>query len=261
LILETNIINLPIEYLWLTDMYKEFLPAPEAPLTIKDAIIEHPYCLTGEERATDQGADTNRAPAGYDEEITDAVNYKRPTQVIYEHILCNGNPTIQTEMSAYLKYIGSTIGAFSNVLIAKVIPIAERYGEFNATADKNLAGLPVQMAVTGQTVSVSSGSIPEILQALRSGKNVWTGTSEPPKLPYPDVDCYASDASAKDDAADWYTRFVQIDGSKPIFFAAKSPVLQHLLAMCNTLAEMNTHLKNSYLFLSRIRWAFVEKEV
>ena len=257
LILETNIINLPIEYLWLTDMYQEFLPAPDAPLTVKDAIIEHPYCLTGEERATDQGADSNRAPAGYDEEITDAINYKRPTQLIYEHILCNGNPTIQKEMAAYLNYIGSKNNFFSEQLIAKVVPIAERYGEFNAIADKNLTGLPVQTAVTGQTVSVASGSIPEILQALRAGKNVWTGTTTAPNLPYPDVDCYATDASAQGDGADWYTRFVQIDASKPMFFAAKSPVLQHLLVMCDTLADMNKHLKNSYLFLSRVRWAFL----
>lgn len=263
LVLETNIINLPIEYLWLTDMYQEFLTKEKnAPLTIENAIIEHPYCLTGEERATDQGAATSRAPEGYDEEITDAINYKRSSQLIYEYIMCNGNPAIQQELSGYLNYIGKTEGAFSKVPLATVIAFDKRYGDtINAIADKNLAGLPAQAPPTGTTVSVASGSIPEILKALRAGNNVWTDPAAVNSiLPYRDVDCYAVDAAGKEDGADWYTRFVQVDTTKPMFFAAKSPVLQHLLIMCDTLADMNTHLKNSYLFLSRIRWAFVEKE-
>jgi hypothetical protein len=259
LIVETNIINLPIEYLWLTDMYTEFLPAADrgANLSTKDAIIEHPYCLTGEERATDQGAAANRAPKGYEEEITDAVNFERSSQLIYEYIMCNGNDAIQKELSAYTTYLKETTNAESKVPLAKVVSMAEKYGDFNAIADKNMTGLPAQAPPTGQTVSVATGSIPEILAALRSGNNVWTGPSEAPNLPYPDVDCYATSTFTKEDDADRYTRFVQVDANKPMFFAAKSPVLQHLLVMCETLADMNKHLKNSYLFLSRIRWAFM----
>jgi hypothetical protein len=260
LILETNIINLPIEYLWLTDMYQEFLPAPETPLTIENAIIEHPYCLTGEERARDQGAAASRSPARYDDEVTEAINYKRPSQLIYEYIMCNGNPKIQAELKAYIDYLGKTNGEFSKVPLATVISFDKQYGDFNPIATTNLNGLPAQAPPTGTTVAIASGSIPEILKALRAGNNVWTDPSAVNSiLPYEDVDCYATDASEKADGADWYTRFAQVDATKPMFFAAKSPVLQHLLAMCATLADMNTHLKNSYMFLSRIRWAFVEK--
>jgi hypothetical protein len=261
MIMKTNIINLPIEYLWLTDMYTEFLPAADrgADLTVNDAIIEHPYCLTGEERATDQGAAANRAPMRYEVEISDAVNYQRPSQLIYEYIMCNGNGAIQKELSAYTTYLKETKGGFSRVPLATVVSMDDKYGDFNAIADKNLAGLPAQVAPNGKTVSVASASIPEILAALRSGNNVWTGPSEAPNLPYPDVDCYATSISTVQDSANWYTDFVQVDANKPMFFAAKSPVLQHLLVMCETLADMNKHLKNSYLFLSRIRWAFVAK--
>jgi hypothetical protein len=262
LVVETNIINLPIEYLWLTDMYKDFLPAADrgAPLTIENAIIEHPYCLTGEERARDQGAAASRSPAGYDDEITDAINYERSSQLIYEYIMCNGNDAIQAELKAYIEYLGKTSGAFSKVPLATVISFDKQYGDFNPIATTNLKDLPAQVAPTGQTVSVAATSIPAILKELRAGNNVWTGPLPAPKLPYPDVDCYATDASEKADGADWYTRFAQVDATKPMFFAAKSPVLQHLLAMCATLADMNTHLKNSYMFLSRIRWAFMKKD-
>jgi hypothetical protein len=46
-----------------------------------------------------------------------------------------------------------------------------------------------------------------------------------------------------------------------MFFSASSPILQHLLAMCATLEDMNKHLKKNYTFLSRIRWQVVKSEV
>ena len=49
-----NIVQLPIEYLWLSQAYDD----KKGPIKQwrKGALITHPYCLTGEERAADQGA-------------------------------------------------------------------------------------------------------------------------------------------------------------------------------------------------------------
>ncbi len=263
LILTTNIINLPIEYLWLTDLYNEFLPKLESlgKTTPKDALIEHPYCLTGEERAADQGAAASRTPAGYEAEIEEAVKYNRPPELIYEYIMFNGHQDMRDEMTPYLSFLSSTSNFTTKDPIAKIVPFAERYGEYNAVADANLAGVPAeQTPPTGATESVTSGSVKEILAKLRSGINVWTGDGEPPTLSLPDIECYATDASTRDDGADPYTRFVQVDARSPMFFSAASPILQHLLAMSATLEDMNMHLKKNYTFLSRIRWEFVKPE-
>lgn len=259
LVLDTNIISLPIEYLWLTDTYVKHLPNEEfkVTLTVEDAIIEHPYCLTGEERAATQGALANRTPKNYDEEIPESINYRRPPDRIYEYIMCNGNESIRAELSAYLGYIGSRQNVDTSQPLAIVIPFAEKYGEFTPIADKNLKDLPKQARPTGKTVQVPSGDIREILTALRAGANVWTASTDPPALPYPDVDCCATNATTGADSADPYTRYVQVKATDPMMFMAKSPVLQHLLSMCETLADMNTHLKMSYLFLSRIRWGYL----
>jgi hypothetical protein len=48
-----------------------------------------------------------------------------------------------------------------------------------------------------------------------------------------------------------------------MYFSSKNGVLVHLLAMCETLADINTHLKASYIFTSRIRWdlSWVQKRI
>jgi hypothetical protein len=40
-----------------------------------------------------------------------------------------------------------------------------------------------------------------------------------------------------------------------MFISAKNPIIIHLLAMCKTLEDVNVHLKESFIFLSRIRWS------
>ena len=58
-----NTIQLPIEYLWLDLSY-----GPEVPMIkgrdYEDIVISHPECLTGEDRATSEGAASNRYPRG-----------------------------------------------------------------------------------------------------------------------------------------------------------------------------------------------------
>jgi hypothetical protein len=39
-----------------------------------------------------------------------------------------------------------------------------------------------------------------------------------------------------------------------MYISAKNPIVIDLLAMCKTLEDVNIHLKESFVFLSRIRW-------
>ena len=54
---------------------------------------------------------------------------------------------------------------------------------------------------------------------------------------------------------DIYLVNLQLDHSSSMFISAKNPIIIHLLAMCKTLEDVNIHLKESFVFLSRIRWS------
>jgi len=272
MVLKTNTIQLPIEYLWLTDNYKSYLKGPEDPASKEDAFIEHFYCLTGEERAADQGAAASgRTPAGYEEEVTDNINYKRPTELIYEHIFFDGDKNKCDGFARYFKYLAGATGVFTNQPLVKIVKLEEMYGPYNDIAKKNLEGLgPQQPRVPGVAVrqgaitnpfsprarpqipAVSlpqTASIRDILEKLMLGQDVELGGKVQRG---PEDDCVAVNVSTTD--VDMYTRTLELDTNSPMFFSAKCRTLIHLLAMCETLKDINKHLAGSYMFMSRIRW-------
>ena len=70
LLLNMKIIQLPIEYLWLTLDYHNRLLESEIydynlPLMEESIIIDHPECLTSEDSATGSGASSDRTPKYY----------------------------------------------------------------------------------------------------------------------------------------------------------------------------------------------------
>lgn len=254
-IVGTNIINLPVEYLWLTDMYKGFLKESSDPASIEDVYIEHPYCLTGEERAADQGAAANRTPAGYEEEVVDNINYKRQPETFYEYIYFDGNQSMRDGFARYLKYMKEAKNSFTGQPMMNIIDFANKYGAFNDIATRNLerAG-----TITSETAELpQDATIPQILSVLLSGRDAYVGGR--PSNIQPEDEFVGRDASTKKDNIDMYTRFVHVDTASPMFFSSKSTVLRHLLAMCETLADMNKHVR-SYMFLSRIRWNLQGRE-
>jgi hypothetical protein len=275
MILNTNTIQLPIEYLWLTDNYKSYLKGPEDPSSHDDAFIEHFYCLTGEERAAEQGAAASgREPEGYEEEVIDNINYKRPTELIYEHIFFDGDKNKCDGFARYFKYLENAIGVFTNQPLAKIVKLEEMYGPYNDIAKKNLEGLgPQQPPLPGVVVrqgaitkpfsphlrpqrpAVSlpqTASIRDILQKLMGGEDVELGGKVQRG---PEDECVAVNVSTT--PVDMYTRTLELDTNSPMFFSSKSRTLIHLLAMCETLKDINKHLAGSYMFMSRIRWNLI----
>jgi len=272
MMLNTNTIQLPIEYLWLTDNYKGYLRGPEDASSHDDAFIEHFYCLTGEERAADQGAAASgRTPAGYDDEVTDNINYKRPTEIIYEYIFFDGDVNKRDGFARYFKYLETAKNHFTQQPLAKIVKLEEMYGPFSEVAKKNLEGLlPEQPRLPGIAVRPGAiarpfsprtrpqlpvASLPQnapirdILQKLIMGQDVELGG----RVQHgPDDDCVAVNVSRT--GLDMYTRTLELDTNSPMFFSAKSRTLIHLLAMCETLKKINDHVNGSYMFMSRIRW-------
>ena len=71
MLLNMKIIQLPIEYLWLTLDYNDRLLESEiydynVPLMESTIIIDHPECLTSEDTASGSGASSDRTPKFYD---------------------------------------------------------------------------------------------------------------------------------------------------------------------------------------------------
>lgn len=257
MIAEVNLVNLPIEYLWLTDLYKTYLPGTSGAARIEDALIEHPYCLTGEERAKDQsgaGASTSRTPKNYTAEVEENTTYNRPPELFYEHIVFNGNAEMQAQFAPYLRYMQTAVNAYTNQPMLTIIPLASRYGDYDAIATRNLAAV-VQSPAAGPVTLPLTATIPQILSALVSGSDVTLGA--PLADLRPETEFAAVNASTPQDAVDGYTRRVRIDPAAPMFLSSKSAMVKHLLTMCETLADINTHV-GSYTFLSRIRWQFTE---
>jgi hypothetical protein len=272
MVLKTNTIQLPIEYLWLTDIYKKYLKGPEDPSSHEDAFIEHFYCLTGEERAADQGAAASgRTPEGYEDEVEGNTNYRRPTELIYEYVFFDGDKNKRDGFARYFKYLENTKNIFTGQPLAKVVKLEDMYGPYTEIAKKNMAGLgPQQPQMPGAVTRPTAISNPfspaprpqlppvslpqdapirDILRFLLSGQDVEIGG----KIAHgPEDDCVAINVSST--AVDMYTRTLELDTSSPMFFSSRSRTLIHLLAMCETLKDINKHLTGSYTFMSRIRW-------
>jgi hypothetical protein len=100
--LSMNIIQLPIEYLWLSQSYNIYMKDDE-----QNALITHPLCLTGEERAADQGAAINRNTMHYENVISNNIKCKNHGGVFYEYIFFDNEKQI-AEYKPYLNYIQTT---------------------------------------------------------------------------------------------------------------------------------------------------------
>lgn len=244
-ILDTNIIQLPIEYLWLTDKYNNF--TWDGAANVNDAIIEHPACLTAEEAASEQGAASNRIPENYVEEINRRTECFRYAGILYEYIFFPNKDTVDS-LAPYLKYISAN----HERKMIDIVPYDDRYGIFNSIVDENKKAvmkmkkpLPPSPVILPYTTP-----IPEILYHLIQGVDVWIG--EKVKQPGETIEAIAFNKGARIPTN--YLSTIVLDITKPMFFSSTSSIVFSLLSMCSSLSDINTHVTDSYMFLSRIRW-------
>lgn len=102
-----KIIQLPIEYLWLTLDYDERMLSEVYDYDVKEMnstiIIEHPHCLTSEDTATGAGASNDRQPKYYDflEDVYPC------SEITYEYImfnkLINSKGLTDNKLTEYMK--------------------------------------------------------------------------------------------------------------------------------------------------------------
>lgn len=161
-----NYIQLPIEYLWLTDNYGEksirqhskkgYVMYPYAQYkhnnkrvysnVVDDQsgpiIFEHPACLTGEERATDQGASSERTPFFYYPLVEENIQCSRHAGIFYEYIFFDKNDEARASYSKYLQYMNNIeLEDADGLPPFYIVPYEEGYGELTQIAIKNIKKL------------------------------------------------------------------------------------------------------------------------
>jgi hypothetical protein len=94
-----RIFMLPIEFLWLSDLYDQYLPRD-------NVIIEHPACLTTEEMAQEQGAANDREPKLYQKIVTDYIECSKYGGLLWEYIFFENEKQLESYKS-YFAYLRS----------------------------------------------------------------------------------------------------------------------------------------------------------
>jgi len=109
--LMTNVIQLPLEFLWLTKAYTPKIRGKTVTYLRKEdwsrnhIFIEHPECLTAEDVAIEQGAAANgRNPDGYDQFVQNKVECQTHGGIFYERIFFDDEKMVAS-FKPYLEYL------------------------------------------------------------------------------------------------------------------------------------------------------------
>lgn len=261
MILPVSVVQLPIEYLWLTDKYVNFNfnyptgSGTKVAANVADAIIEHPECLTAEEAAKDQGAAEDRSPVGYNKEVTDRSDCKRLGGIFYEFVFFS-HPNMVESMGPYLDFMKNAKSRTGSPMF-NVIPWENTFGEYEPIAGKNMVAAKAinkPLSVDDFIVLPFTTPIPEIMFYLHNGKDVHIGK----KIDGLESEIQAAGTNIGGRLLKRYLPEMKLDLTKPMFFSSKSRIVGCLIRMCETLASINEHLTFSYIFVSRIRWSLTQ---
>jgi hypothetical protein len=188
LLITMNIIQLPIEYLWLNDMYDAELGGHVQNKDVGRIICEHPHCLTGEERAKDQGAAANRNHLLYRNAVERHILCTRGGGLFYEYVFFDAANHGLSTYAVYNNYMDETKMDDGEPCYYTIYH-KNRYGaKLNPFVDARLkrAGIPLEAALsigvstTRELVPSSAHSFTyvyendfmEILRSLMSGQAV-----------------------------------------------------------------------------------------
>jgi hypothetical protein len=225
-------------------------------------IIEHPACLTSEETALGTLAATVNSRTLTEEEdlIHSSEVCKRNTGIFYEYIFFPSQESADT-MKPFLTFMHITVSIETGERLLDVVKFVNKYRKYNSIATQNetaMASVNITADTTGQIIKLpQTATIPEILACLALQKNVQIGEDNSPLAEVTDI--RYDDIAPLDEKG--LARNIKVDVNAPIYFGWRNPVVTHLLKMCSTLADINTHVEKSYMFCTRIRWSKEGSEV
>ena len=312
--LECSYIQLPIEYLWLTDNYTPCVVPGKKSKTHQymynyhfdptNIIFEHPACLTSEESATDRGAANDRQPRFYSALIEGHVYCQNSGGSFYEYIFFENKTFVHT-MYPYLTFISDEdeLASLDKRFLKEDMPYylvkyADKYGKFTPIAHKNLVASTelirkyLALHHTGSKLLNSSALTSQMLHELthtdrktivRIYKNpneiaqIMSNLSMHNSVVYFPVEEHVMHKNTYDvdrhiegidlicvttnprDLKNPYNinAYPEFSKTEPMFMSCNNTVLQHLLAICETMDDFNKQFKSSNNFLTRIRCHFI----
>jgi hypothetical protein len=269
LLTELSTIQLPIEYLWLDLDYDDYLTEGED-YKKKMISISHPECLTGEDRASAEGAASDRYPRGYDR-ATDAL-LNCDWDEFYEYIYFDEKGKMGP-FKHYFEWLESKG-------VIDLYPYAKKYGKtYNPIAKKNhkLMG-DVTANIADKTVVVSKQAfgtpslhkveddrmiIPTILKYLEKGQGVIYIPGKPTSVRWVvervnkhQLD-FVTRNKNKNKGRGKKEYLLELDPTYPIYFGPNNKVLRHMLYMSESFAGMQKVFNRSFIFLTRIHCGWI----
>lgn len=266
-----NMLQLPIEYLWLTQTYDDELNETEIRLKNK-MFIEHPDCLTGEERAIEMSDEAlkkakSRIPYKYDYYVTNQVECERDYNIFYEYIYFPDR-MIAENHDSYLRWL-EDYGA------SDVVEYDDYYGDQNdiaynntdlAKGVKRVFSSPLVHVTNFEDedshyVSTKKMLIPTILSYLSNGQSVLYVPEGSTRQQVNKVKNMIKTTPAEfivknTNTSDKHYKkdyLLKINPNYPMFFNADSIVLFHLLMMSDNFSSIASNFNQSANFLTRIR--------
>jgi hypothetical protein len=197
-LLKANIVQLPIEYLWLTDFYDPAIGGHLNPQDYQESrlICEHPHCLTSEERAREQGAHSDRSHILYTQVVENLIRCQRMGGMFYDYIFFENEGAALDSYQTYLETMESIglrgrIHSPSQSRRSKTpsqepclyhTSFQQRYGKYNEVVEARLNArnwthdsIFANLHLPGETVELHAweGHGPmEVLEALMGGRSV-----------------------------------------------------------------------------------------
>jgi hypothetical protein len=269
LLLPLKILQLPVEYLWLTLDYDDSI---EQKFQDREAIfIEHPECLTSEDTAAGQGASSSRTPKFYE-----AIEYSYPrSEFLHEAVLFTTTEATEA-FRPYLDYMKQA-RYFEDVEDPSlegehpfhVIPFTEGFGPFQSVVEENRAAitaLPPLGELTGEITVSESVGIPTLLQALQAGISVtympstasaaYISSLQRARRNFPNIEFMFVNKSR--DTRPIFFFQSEFNTEEPAFFRPSRHLIL-LLSMCRSLEDLSLLFNKGYQFLSRIRTHFLKR--
>jgi hypothetical protein len=285
LLLPMKIIQLPIEYLWLSLDYDHKIEEFQDRNRI---YIEHPECLTSEDTAGSVGGAASDRSAKFYAGLGET--YPR-SEALFEKVMFD-TKELRDEFMPYMKYLRQA--TYFDDLIDEclygvppfvVTPFEKGFGKYNPVYDKNLEKLDEivdpqrrrdmfghnngnEVNDSGPVLFVSemenpSDLIPAILHGLSVAKKPVVYMPNTATQEYRDaVNAFLADArysriefafvNVARDAREAFFFQSQLDPTQPIVFRPCKQLIQ-LLSISKDLPSLANLFKNGYQFLSRIR--------
>jgi len=269
MLLSLSVVQLPIEYLWLDLYYDTFLKSGRD-YEKKYVAITHPECLTGEDRASKDGAAANRYPRNYDRYVTKWMFCD--WEEIYEYIQFE-EKSQTTPFHPYFNFL-------EEKGVVDYYPFSSKYGPYNDAVKKNTKLLgKINLTIGNDLVLVSPHdfetphlhkvsseheALLTILKYVLNGQKVLYSPIKSSRVfkhilneaHTEELDFVARNKNKKRFRAQ-IEYSLELDETYPMYFGPNNKILKQMLLMATSFKDINKLFNRTFIFLTRIHCGWV----